>query len=85
MRYIHAVLLLHSSDQKIDEESLTRVLEATGREVNQARIKTIVETLSEVDIDEAIKIMAVVKKEEVKEEEKKEPEDLSGGLDQLFK
>jgi len=87
MRYVYAALLLHASGQKIDEERLKNVLAATGGDVDPARVKALVASLSEVNIDEAIKMAPGVvaapaaqapsaapaqKKEEKKEEAKEE-------------
>jgi len=55
LKYIYAALLLHSSAQKIDEESIRKVLTASGADIDEARIKALIASLSEVDIDEAIK------------------------------
>ena len=55
MKYVYAALLLHSDGKKIDEESLRKVISATGGELNEARVKALVASLSEVNIDEALK------------------------------
>lgn len=56
MRYVYAALLLHASGTKIEEETLTNVLAATGTDVDPARVKALVASLSEVNIDDAIKM-----------------------------
>jgi large subunit ribosomal protein L12 len=56
MRYVYAALLLHASGTKIEEETLTNVLTATGTDVDPARVKALVASLSEVNIDDAIKM-----------------------------
>jgi len=99
MKYVYAALLLHSSGKNIDEESLKKIISATGGEVEEARVKALVASLSEVNIDEALKAgQAVIaapvaakeaapepaaKKEENKEEGKKEEEAVAG-LGALF-
>jgi large subunit ribosomal protein L12 len=99
MKYVYAALLLHSSGQSIDEESLKKIISATGGEVDEARVKALVASLAEVNIDEALKagqtVMAApvatketapapeAKKEEKKEEGKKEEEAVAG-LGALF-
>jgi len=55
MEYIYAAMLLHKAGKEINEENLTQVLKTAGVNVDQARVKALVASLSEVDIDEAIK------------------------------
>ena len=94
MRYVYAALLLHASGKKVEQDNLKNVLAASGGEVNPARIKSLIASLSEVNIDEAIKMapgIAVTStssetvapvKEEKKEEE--EEEEALAGLGALF-
>jgi len=55
MEYVYAAMLLHRAGKPIDEENVTKVLEAAGIQADLARVKALVAALSEVDIDEAIK------------------------------
>jgi len=55
MEYVYAAMLLHKAGKSIDEENVTKVLEAAGIQADPARVKALVAALSEVDIDEAIK------------------------------
>jgi len=55
MEYIYAAMLLHKAGKPITEESLTSVLSAAGMNVDAVRVKALVASLSEVNIDEAIK------------------------------
>ena len=55
MEYIYAAMLLHRAGKEINEENLTRVLEAAGINVDPVRVKSLVAALKEIDIDEAIK------------------------------
>ncbi|MFQ6094877.1 MAG: 50S ribosomal protein P1 [Candidatus Bathyarchaeia archaeon] len=55
MEYIYAAMLLHKAGKPIDEENVTKVLSAAGINVDSTRVKALVASLSEVDIDEAIK------------------------------
>jgi len=55
MEYVYAAMLLHKAGKPIDEENVTKVLEAAGIQTDSARVKALVAALSEVDIDEAIK------------------------------
>jgi len=97
MEYIYASLLLHKAGKKVDEASVTKVLEAAGVKVDQARVKALVASLEGVDIEKAIKTQAVApvaavapeakkeeKKEKPKEEEKKDEMDAAAGLGALF-
>jgi len=97
MKYVYAALLLHSSDKKIDEENIRKIIASTGETPDEARVKALIASLSEVDIDQAIKaapgITAVAPAQEVKaptpekkDEEKKEKkeEEAVAGLGALF-
>lgn len=55
MEYVYAAMLLHKAGKPIDEKNLTEVLKAAGINTDPIRIKALVASLSEVDIDEAIK------------------------------
>lgn len=59
IEYIYAGLLLHNAKQPINEENLTKVLSASGINVDAARVKALVAALSEVNIDEVIKSATV--------------------------
>jgi large subunit ribosomal protein L12 len=91
MKYVYAALMLHESGKEINEENLRKVVEATG-EVDEARLKVVVESLKGVNIEEAIKAMPAVpvaeeaKKAEVKEEKKEEKKEeyAAEGLAALF-
>lgn len=85
MEYVYASLILHHAGKPITEENIRKILEAAGIEADDVRIKALVATLKEVNIEEALKTAATMpatvvapttpqesqeKKEE--EEEKKE-------------
>ena len=55
MENIYAAMLLHKAGKEINEESVTSVLKAAGITVDAVQVKALVASLSEVDIDEAIK------------------------------
>jgi len=59
MEYLYAALLLHALGKKIDETSLTNVLKAAEANVDEARVKVLVSALEGVNIDEAIKSVAL--------------------------
>jgi len=55
MEYVHAAILLHRAGKPINEENLTKVLTAAGINADPIRVKALVASLSEVNIEEAIK------------------------------
>jgi large subunit ribosomal protein L12 len=55
MENIYAAMLLHKAGKPIDEASVTKVLEAAGITVDAVQVKALVASLSEVNIEEAIK------------------------------
>ena len=84
LEYIYAALLLHELDKPVEEEAIKKILEAAGATPDPARTKVLVETLSEVNIDEVLKQAVAVpaavvptpaKAEEEKVEEKKKEEE----------
>ena len=55
MENIYAAMLLHKAGKEINEETVTAVLSAAGINVDPVQVKALVASLSEVNIDEAIK------------------------------
>ena len=55
MENIYAAMLLHKAGKEINEDSVTNVLKAAGLTVDPIQVKALVASLSEVNIDEAIK------------------------------
>jgi large subunit ribosomal protein L12 len=55
MENIYAAMLLHKAGKEINEETVTAVLNAAGVTVDPVQVKALVASLSEVNIDEAIK------------------------------
>jgi large subunit ribosomal protein L12 len=55
MENIYAAMLLHKAGKEINEDSVTNVLKAAGITVEPIQVKALVASLSEVNIDEAIK------------------------------
>ncbi len=97
MEYVYAALLLHKLGKPVDEEGLKKVVSATGAEVDEGKIKLLVASLKDVDIDKELENAvafaaapaagasegaAEEKKEEEKEEEKSEA--AAEGLSSLF-
>ena len=60
MEYVYAALILNETDEEINEENLTGVLEAAGVDVEESRVKALVAALEDVDIDEAVADAAAV-------------------------
>jgi len=92
MEYVYATLLLHESKQEINEESVKRVLEAAKAHVEHGKLKALVASLADVNIEEAIKEVPIAaapahkeeKKEEKKEEVKVDENKAAAGLSSLF-
>lgn len=55
MENIYAAMLLHKAGKEINEQSVTNVLTAAGINADPVQVKALVASLSEVNIDEAIK------------------------------
>ncbi len=60
MEYVYAALILHETDEEINEDNLTGVLEAAGVDVEESRVKALVAALEDVDVEEAIETAAAV-------------------------
>ena len=86
MEYVYAAMLLHKAGKEITEQSVSEVLTAAGISADTARVKALVASVAEVDIEEAIKAApammaaapaaptAAAPAEEKKEEEPEEDE-----------
>ena len=87
MEYVYAAMLLHKAGKDISEQNLTQVLTAAGINADSVKVKALIASLVDVDIEEAIKtastsmmstpataVTAPIKEEKPKEEEKKEEE-----------
>jgi large subunit ribosomal protein L12 len=55
MEYVHAAILLHKAGKPVNEENITQVLTAAGINADPVRVKALVASLAEVNIDEALK------------------------------
>jgi len=97
MEYMYGALLLHKLGQPISEDSLKKVIAAAGVEIDESKIKVLVASLKDVDIDKELEsaILAVpaggataggaVGEEDNKAKEKEEKkEDAAEGLSSLF-
>jgi len=94
MEYVYGALLLHKTGQAVTEHSLKKVIEATGKQPDEAKIKILVASLKEVDIDKELEHATIMSsaasqvevKEEAKSETKKEEKasEAAEGLSSLF-
>ena len=87
MEYVYAALLLNAAEKEINEENVAAILSAAGVDADDARIKALIASLEDVDIEEAIATAAVAApaagaaapaaaaEEEVVEEEEEEEEE----------
>ncbi len=97
MEYVYAALLLHKVQKEINEDSVKKVISATGVKADDVKVKALVSALDEVDINEALKNATLAsavaaapgavapaeeKKAEPAEEDKKE--EALEGLSSLF-
>ena len=99
MEYVYAALLLHKLKKDVNEANISSVVKASGTEVNEAQVKSLVAALADVNIDEAVKAAPVAaapaavadtaaaggeEKKEKKKEEPKNEEAAMEGLSSLF-
>ena len=59
MEYVYAALMLHKLKKEITEENVTLIIKASGAEVNEAKVKSLVASLADVNIEDAIKAAPV--------------------------
>jgi large subunit ribosomal protein L12 len=55
MEYVYAAMLLHKAGKEINEKNVSEVLTAAGVNADAVRVKALVASIAEVDIEEAIK------------------------------
>jgi large subunit ribosomal protein L12 len=96
MEYIYSALLLHSVNQPINVENLTKIVQATGASPDEAKIKAMVAALEGVNIEEALSKAAMPvaaapaeagaekKEEKLEEDEEERAEKAVEGLAGLF-
>jgi len=93
MEYVYGALLLHKLGKEISSENLSKVVSATGTDVDEAKVKVLVASLKGVDIAkelESASLMAAAPaqgetKAEAKEEKKEEKAaEAADGLASLF-
>jgi len=97
MEYVYAALLLHKLGKEVNEENLKSTVAATGVEIDESKVKSLVASLKGVDIDKELESASLVSaapasgtggetpKEEKKEKPKEEKkESAAEGLSALF-
>ncbi|MDD4251397.1 MAG: 50S ribosomal protein P1 [Candidatus ainarchaeum sp.] len=98
MEYVYAAMLLHKAKKEVDETGVEAILKSTGLEVDSIRVKAMVASIKNINIDEAIEKAAMVSvaataptasageaKDEVEEEDNsKKEEEAAAGLGALF-
>jgi large subunit ribosomal protein L12 len=97
MEYVYGALLLHKLGKPVDAEHLHKVIAAAGASVDDSKVKALVASLKEVNIDSELANASLAvaaapaggaagaapaKAEEKKEEKKKE--EAAEGLSALF-
>ncbi len=97
MEYIYGALLLHKLGKEVSEENMKSVVAATGTEVDETKVKSLIASLKGVDIDKELDSASLItaapepsssgdeKKEEKKEKPKEEKKEAAAeGLSALF-
>ena len=100
MEYVYAALLLHKLKKEVNEANISSVVKASGTDVNEAQVKSLVAALADVNIDDAVKAAPVAvaaapaadapaaggeaKKEEKPKDTGKSEEAAMEGLSSLF-
>jgi large subunit ribosomal protein L12 len=51
MEYIYAALLLHKLGKEVSEDNVKKVVAATGSEVDDSKVKSLIASLKDVDIE----------------------------------
>ena len=99
MEYVYAAMLLHSAKKSVDEAGVESVLKSAGVSFDTARVKALVASIKNINIEEAIQKAAMVPvasgpavggeaaKVEAgpsEEDKKKSEEEAAAGLGALF-
>ena len=59
MEAIYASLLLHKAGKEVNEENLNKVLQAADSKVDESKVKSLVVSLKDVDIDKELESAVV--------------------------
>ena len=100
MEYVYTAMLIHKAGGKIDEATVTKVLESAGVKPDTARVKALVAAFDGVDVEKVIKDASIMQavapaaeakadekkeaKPDAKKEESKNQEQAAAGLGSLF-
>lgn len=92
MEYVYGALLLHKLGKEVNSENLSKVVSATGSDVDEAKVKVLVASLKGVDIAKELEAASLAvaapqaeSKAEAKEEKKEEKaSEAAEGLSSLF-
>ena len=92
MEYTYGALLLHKLGQEVSEDNLKKVISAAGATVDESKVKVLVASLKDVNIDEQLANASIAaapvaggEAEAPKEEKKEEPKaEAAEGLSALF-
>ena len=93
MEYTYAALLLHKLGKEISEDNLKKVISATGAQVDEGKVKVLVASLKDVNIEEQLANASLAAAapaasgaaEALEEEKKEEPKaEAAEGLASLF-
>jgi len=60
MEYVYGALLLHKLGKPVDADSLKKVVTAAGATADDSKIKTLVASLKDVDIDKELESASLV-------------------------
>ena len=60
MEYTYAALLLHKLGKDVNEENVKKVVVASGAEVNESKIKSLIASLKDVDIAKELESASLV-------------------------
>ena len=96
MKYVYAALLLHKLGKDVNEDNITKVIQASGAEIEASKVKSLVASLNGVDIEAELANAVVASaaapaageasaEDAPKEEKKEEKAEVSAaGLSSLF-
>ncbi len=95
MEYIYAALLLHKLGKPVNEAGITKVVQATGAEIDESKVKSLVASLNGLDIEAELANAVVAsaaaapsagaaKAEEAPKKEEPKAEAAAAGLSALF-
>jgi len=60
MEYVYAALLLHKLGKEVNEENVKKVVAATGEQVDESKVKSLVASLKGVDIAKELELASLV-------------------------